>query len=66
MGGADTRKVLNHGTPQEVRDDVCRRIDILASGGWFVFNTIHNVLADVPPGNIVAMFEAVAEYGGEA
>jgi uroporphyrinogen decarboxylase len=65
-GGADTRKVLNHGTPQEVRDDVRRRIDILAPGGGFVFNTIHNVLADVPPENIVAMFEAVAEYGGEA
>jgi len=65
-GGADTRKVLNHGTPQEVRDDVRRRIDILAPGGGFVFNAIHNVLADVPPENIVAMFEAVAEYGGEA
>jgi uroporphyrinogen decarboxylase len=63
-GGADTRKTLNHGTPQEVKDDVRRRMDILAPGGGFVFNTIHNILADVPPENVVAMFEAVAEYGG--
>jgi len=65
-GGADTRKTLNHGTSQEVKDDVRRRMDILAPGGGFVFNTIHNILADVPPENIVAMFEAVAEFGGGA
>jgi len=61
-GGSDTRHVLNHGTPQEVKDDVRRRIDILAPGGGFVFNTIHNILPDVPPENIEAMFEAVAEF----
>jgi uroporphyrinogen decarboxylase len=60
-GGADTRSILNHGTPQEVKDDVRRRIDIFAPGGGFVFNTIHNILGDVPPENIEAMFEAVAE-----
>jgi uroporphyrinogen decarboxylase len=60
-GGADTRSILNHGTPQEVRDDVRRRMDIFAPGGGFVFNTIHNILGDVPPENIEAMFEAVAE-----
>lgn len=62
-GGCDTRAILNHGTPQQVRDDVRRRIEILAPGGGFVFNTIHNILPDVPPENIEAMFEAVAEYG---
>jgi uroporphyrinogen decarboxylase len=61
-GGADTRAVLNHGTPRQVKDDVRRRIDILAPGGGFVFNTIHNILPDVPPENIEAMFEAVEEY----
>jgi uroporphyrinogen decarboxylase len=65
-GGADTRKTLNHGTPQEVKDDVRRRLDILAPGGGFVFNTIHNILPDVPPENIVAMYEAVEEFGGAA
>ena len=58
-GGVDTRNVLNHGTPETVRADVLERLKILAPGGGFVFNTIHNILPDVPPENIVAMFEAV-------
>lgn len=61
-GGCDTRQVLNRGTPQLVRDEVRRNIEILAPGGGFVFNTIHNILPDVPPENIVAMVEAVSEY----
>ena len=60
-GGADTRTILNHGTPQQVKDDVRRRIEIFAPGGGFVFNTIHNILGDVPPANIEAMYEAVLE-----
>jgi len=62
-GGCDTREVLNHGSPQQVRDDVRRRIEVLSPGGGFVFNTIHNILPDVPPQNIEAMFDAVREYG---
>ncbi len=61
-GGADTRRVLNRGTPAEVKDHVRRLIEIFAPGGGFVFNTVHNILPDVPPENIVAMYEAVAEY----
>ena len=61
-GGADTRAVLNHGTPAAVREDVLQRLKIFAPGGGFVFNTIHNILPDVPPENIVAMFEAIEEY----
>ena len=61
-GGCDTRQVLNNGTPAQVKDDVRRNIEILAPGGGFVFNTIHNILPDVPPENIMAMFEAVNEY----
>jgi uroporphyrinogen decarboxylase len=61
-GGANTRRILNHGTPQEVKDDVRRNIEILAPGGGFVFNPIHNILPDVPPQNVVAMFEAIDEY----
>jgi uroporphyrinogen decarboxylase len=60
-GGCDTRRVLNTGTPAEVRDHVRRRIEILAPGGGFVFNTVHNILPEVPPENVVAMFEAVRE-----
>ncbi len=61
-GGCDTRQILNRGTPAQVKDDVRRNIEILSPGGGFVFNTIHNILPDVPPENIVAMFEAVDEY----
>jgi uroporphyrinogen decarboxylase len=61
-GGADTRKVLPRGTPEEVRDHVRRNVETLAPGGGFVFATAHNMLPDVPPQNIVAMFEALDEY----
>jgi uroporphyrinogen decarboxylase len=62
-GGVDTQRVLPRGTPAEVRDEVRRRIEDLAPGGGFIFNTVHNIQADVPPENIVAMWEAVQEYG---
>lgn len=62
-GGCDTRTVLPHATPQQVKDHVKSRLDILMPGGGFVFNTVHNILPDVPPQNIEAMFEAVAEFG---
>lgn len=62
-GGVDTQRVLPRGTPQEVKDEVRRRIDDLAPGGGFIFNTVHNIQADVPPENIVAMWEALQEYG---
>jgi uroporphyrinogen decarboxylase len=54
---------LNNATPQEVKDHVKERIEILAPGGGFVFNTVHNILPEVPPENIIAMFNAVHEYG---
>jgi len=61
-GGCDTRTVLPHATVQEVKDHVKQRLEILTPGGGFVFNTVHNILPDVPPQNIVAMFEAIEEF----
>jgi uroporphyrinogen decarboxylase len=60
-GGVDTQRILPRGTPQEVRDEVKRRIEDLAPGGGFVFNTVHNIQADVPPQNIIAMWETLRE-----
>jgi uroporphyrinogen decarboxylase len=60
-GGVDTQRVLPQGSPQEVRDDVARQIDLLAPGGGFVFNTVHNIQADVPPENLEAMLATFAE-----
>ncbi len=62
-GGVDTQDVLPHGTPQQVKEEVRRNIEALAPGGGFVFNTVHNIQADVPVENILAMYEALAEYG---
>jgi uroporphyrinogen decarboxylase len=62
-GGVDTQYVLPFGTPQEVTDEVKRRIDDLAPGGGFVFAAVHNIQALVPPENIVAAFETALEYG---
>jgi uroporphyrinogen decarboxylase len=57
--GVETQSVLPFGTPQEVKDDVRRNVDALAPGGGYVFNTVHNIQADVPPQNIMAMIEAL-------
>jgi uroporphyrinogen decarboxylase len=46
----------------KVIDDVKRNIEALAPGGGYVFNTIHNIQADDPTANIIAMWEALQEY----
>ncbi len=58
-GGCDTRDVLPRRTPGEVRAAVRERVRTLAPGGGFVFQQVHNIMADVPPQNVVAMFDAV-------
>jgi uroporphyrinogen decarboxylase len=62
-GGVDTQRVLPFGTPQEVADEVERRIDDLAPGGGFVFAPVHNIQAFVPPENIVAAYDTALAYG---
>lgn len=61
-GGVDTQRVLPFGTPQEVRDQVRERIEIFAPGGGFVFSTIHNIVANTPLANVLALFDALQEY----
>ena len=63
-GGVDTQYVLGQGTPLEVRDEVRRRVTDLKAEGGFVFSAVHNVQPDVPAANIVAMRQALAEFGG--
>jgi uroporphyrinogen decarboxylase len=62
-GGVDTQRTLPFGTPQEVEDEVKRRIDVLAPGGGFVFATVHNIQSFVPPDNVVAAFGAALRHG---
>jgi hypothetical protein len=63
-GGIDTQKTLPYGTPEDVREEVLRLCGIFAPGGGFVFNTVHNIQANVPVGNIAAMVDAIREFNG--
>ncbi len=61
-GGCDTQKTLNTGTPQQVKDEVKEALDTFAPGGGYVFSMVHNVQADVPVENFMAMWEAYQDY----
>lgn len=64
-GGIDTQKMLPFGTPEEVREQVLRTCEIFSKDGGFVFNTVHNIQANVPVENVVAMLEAIKEFNGK-
>ena len=58
-GGCDTQTVLPFGTPEEVKGHIEHQVKTLKPGGGFVFQQVHNIVANVPPENIIAMFKAV-------
>jgi uroporphyrinogen decarboxylase len=62
-GGVDTQGVLGTASPSEIKDHVRRNIEALAPGGGFVFAAVHDIQANVPPENLVAMWEALQEHG---
>jgi uroporphyrinogen decarboxylase len=62
-GGVDSQGVLPHGTPEQVRENVRSNLEAFKPGGGYVFNNVHNIQADVPPGNMLAMFDAAYEFG---
>jgi len=62
-GGCETQKVLTSGTAEQVCDQVRRRIEILGKDGGFVFNQIHNILANVPVENVLTMYKTAYDYG---
>ncbi len=61
-GGINSQAVLPFGSPEDVRAEVRRVIDILAPGGGFVLNSVHNIQNDVSADNIVAMFDEAHSY----
>jgi hypothetical protein len=65
-GGVDTQKTLPFGTPEQVREEVLQRCAIFATDGGFVFNAIHNVQANTPVENVIAMIDAVHEFNGDS
>ena len=62
-GGIDSQHVLPRATPKVVREHVRRNIKAFKPGGGYVFNSVHNIQADVPPENVVALFDAACEFG---
>jgi uroporphyrinogen decarboxylase len=62
-GGMDTHHVLPNGTPAEVRAEVRRVIGTLGAGGGYMLGAVHTVMGDVPAENVLAMVDAVEEYG---
>jgi len=62
-GGVDTQHVLENGTPEEVAENTRDLCEIFKPGGGFVWNTIHNIQATVPPENIVAAYDAACDAG---
>ncbi len=62
-GGCDTHRILAEGPRERIREHVRQQIEILKPHGGFVFQQVHNILANVPPENIVAMLEAAHEFG---
>jgi uroporphyrinogen decarboxylase len=62
-GGVDTQRVLGFGSPEEVRADVEHNIEALAPGGGYVFAAVHDIQANVPPQNIIAMWESWKAHG---
>jgi uroporphyrinogen-III decarboxylase len=65
-GGVDTQHVLPFGTPAEVETQVMKHCEIFGAGGGFVFNTVHNLQANVPVENIAAVINALRRFNGQA
>lgn len=61
-GAIDNVRVLPYGTPDDVRAEVQRRIRDLGPGGGYVLGAVHNIQPDVPPENIVALFDSARAY----
>ncbi len=58
-GGCDTQRILPLSKPDEISKHVQELSSIFSPGGGFVFQQVHNILANVPPENVVAMFESI-------
>lgn len=61
-GGIDTQNILNRNTPEQVSDEIKRTLDVMASGGGFIFTQVHNIQPDVPPENVHSMLTALQKH----
>ncbi len=65
-GGVDAQHVLPRGTPAEVSENVRQNLKAFMPGGGYVFNNVHNIQGEVPPQNVVALFDTAYKYGAYA
>ena len=59
--GVNTQWTMAFGKPREVYGEVRQRIEIFGKDGGFVFNSIHNIQANTPVENMLALFRAIRE-----
>jgi uroporphyrinogen decarboxylase len=62
-GGIDSQRILPFASPEKIREEVRRNIEIFKPGGGYVFNSVHNIQPGVPPENILALYDAAYEHG---
>ena len=61
-GGVDTQSTLSFGTPDDVKNEVKKYLNIFKPGGGYVFSQVHNIQPEVPIENIIAMYDTFFEY----
>jgi uroporphyrinogen decarboxylase len=62
-GGCDTQQILTHGTLEDIKEETKRMISIFAPGGGFVFTTVHNILREIEPEKVLAVYDTAYEHG---
>jgi uroporphyrinogen decarboxylase len=62
-GGIDSQRVLPFALPDKIKEEARKNIEIFKPGGGYVFNNVHNIQPEVPPENVVALYEAAYEFG---
>lgn len=61
-GGIDTQHTLPFDTPEAVYNETMERLKLFSKGGGFIFNTIHNIQSPTTAENLLAMFQAIADF----
>jgi len=64
QGGISVQRTMPYGTPEEIRAQVRRMAEVMGQGGGYIFCTAHNLQADTPVENVVALVEGYGEFGG--
>jgi uroporphyrinogen decarboxylase len=62
-GGIDSQRVLPFASPEQIREEVRKNLEVFKPGGGYVFNNVHNIQPEIPPQNVVALYESAYEFG---